>query len=116
MRRLLNLLTPLSLVVCLAGGVLWLRSYEPKPRDTTLAAGRWHVENLRGQIWLLRHRPNPDPSSLRTNVLLILSRPHPAALIKGMVFDRTAPWDEKLQMPGALLSRPYVIVNLRDGI
>jgi hypothetical protein len=115
-RRLLNLLTMLSLLLCVATVGLWVRSYEPKTSGVTLLAGQWDVEHWRGQLWVIRHAPNRDPSFVRTTVHLGLDGPHPAALIKALVMDPGAPWDVKRRLPTKLLSRPYVVVNFPDGV
>jgi hypothetical protein len=112
-----NLLAAVSLVLCLAASVAWVRSYEPPGgAGDTLTAGHWYVGNWRGQVWLLRHPPNDNPSFVRTTVYLNASGPVPAALVKAIVFDPAASWDEKHKMPAVVLSRPYVIVNFGDGI
>src|SRR6187551_1802471 len=115
MRPLLMPLTLLSLLLCVASAFAWVRSFEPRTSTVMLTAGQWHVGNWRGQVWLLRHRPNPEPSFVRTTVYLGLTG-RPVAVVKALVFDQTAPWDEKHDMPSVLLSRPYVLLNFRDGI
>src|SRR4051794_28670687 len=115
-RRLLNLLTTLSCVMCVAVVALWVRSYRTGPCGATMPAGSWDVESCRGQLWLFRHAPNRDPLFVRTTVHLGLAEPRPAALIKALVFDRNSPWDEKHGMPSELLSRPYVTVDLGAGV
>jgi hypothetical protein len=106
----------LSLLLCVATVGLWVRSYEPKTSGVTLLAGQSDVEHWRGQLWVIRHAPNRDPSFVRTTVHLRLTGPHPDALIKAMVIDRGAPWDVKHRLPTQLLARPYVMVNFPDGI
>ena len=114
-RRLLNLVTAMSLLLCVATAVAWVRSYGCERPSVTLPAGRWHVGNWRGRVWVIRHAPNDDPSFVRTTVHLAPAGPRPVALIKALVFERGSPWDAKHGMPSVLLSRPYVLVNLPDG-
>jgi hypothetical protein len=106
----------LSLLLCMATVGLWVRSYEPKTSSVTLLAGQWDVGHWRGQLWLIRHAPNREPSFVWTTVHLGLTGPHPGALIKALVTDPRAPWDVKHRLPTQLLSRPYVLVNFPDGV
>ena len=59
-RRLLNLLTALSLLLSVAVCVLWLRSHRHIDRlSGSLGAGEWSVAAARGRLYCY-HSPDPD--------------------------------------------------------
>jgi len=56
-RRLLKVLTPLLLLLCLAVAALWVRSYFGLHAVSVAGDGDWQLMSFRGQFWF-DHRPD----------------------------------------------------------
>ena len=114
-RRLLNLFTAMSLLLCVAVCALWAQSWWREPASVTLPAGGYHVHGWRGQLVLVRHAPNPERPYLWTTVYLARDGNRSSALIKAAVFDPASPVDARTGFPTDLIARPYAGVMLADG-
>jgi len=129
-RRLLNLLTALSMLLCVAVAVLWVRSYgSVGSLPPEIPRGGTVFINCRGQLLLVHHAANAEPSgrtpaeriaSLRvtwgTTTARLSGGPGcPQVLIKALVFDPDAAWDTQDGLPRTILSRPYVFVPVAEG-
>ncbi len=128
-RRLPAIATLLSLLLCSAIAVIWVRSCAWSASDdaTELPARAWRVETCRGKFVLMHNCHNAAPAGLWlvTTVHLGWDGEQRTALIKALVCDPSAPrWDPSnpaesqlrlkshLLSGGKVLSRPYVSVQL----
>jgi hypothetical protein len=116
-RRLFTLLSALSLLLCVAVGVLWVRSYSAPALRGELPVGGHRLFHWRGQVVWLHHRANVAPpwAWVRTTVYLSSGESRRGALVKALVCDPADPIDLR-NRTGTLLSRPYVIVDVARGV
>lgn len=117
----------LSAGVC----VLWVLSYRPaRAVPDEVPRGGWIFLNWRGQCVFARHKASPSPSpspaqalrSLRgtwgTTTVYVSEEDGDetvSALVKALVLDPAAEWDEQTGRPITVLGRPYLAVPLAEG-
>jgi hypothetical protein len=129
-RHILNVMTLLSLVLCLMTASLWAwtcRWPDLSLGTTQLAPGRFQLDCWRGRLILKSHRTGVAPPSLwvLTTVYLIHDEADGRAFVQGLICDPSAPpWDptdgqasqQRLrrwsQAGGSVLSRPSTAVPL----
>jgi hypothetical protein len=120
-RRLLNVLTALSLLLCVAVFALWVRSYRnARGYWAELARGETRLIGWRGQIVIARHAASPPPFVAgtwgTTTVYLTGDGPKLSALVKVLVYDPERPWDRTRARPTGIMARPYVATTLAGGV
>jgi hypothetical protein len=124
--RPFTLLAAASAVLFVAVCVLWARSYRPGVAVPSEAPrGEWLFLNWRGQLVFVRPKAGPPPAatlrSLRGTwgtTTTYVSRDdsgHLSALVRGLVLDPAAGWDERTGRPTSVLARRYVLVPVADG-
>jgi hypothetical protein len=65
-----NFVTVLSLVLFAAACVVWGWSYGGREYARPMPGGVWALDAWRGRLVLVRRRADPDPSTVRTDVIL----------------------------------------------
>jgi hypothetical protein len=117
-RNITGYLTAVSLLLCVATGVLWVTSYYGSGPPSLLAAGGYRWFNSRGQVALLHHRARigaPGAWVMTTVHVSGDDGPRRDALLKGLVCDAAAPLDRAHPTSAIVLSRPYVSVPIAEG-
>jgi hypothetical protein len=93
-RRLLNLLTLLSLLLCVAVCVLWVRSYFRRDEVSAARAGGtlWRAFSGRGRLQVLASGPWPLRQPLRWRTATPFP-PGPARVVAGATGGRWSAWE-----------------------
>jgi hypothetical protein len=120
LRRLFTVLSALSLLLCAAAVVLWVRSYTapPTPYGGKLPAGGHRLLNCRGQVVWLHHRRNVTPPWVwvMTTVYVGGSEDERVAVVQVLIRDPATPWDPANRVAGTILSRPFIVLPIARGV
>jgi hypothetical protein len=110
-RRLFTFFSALSLLVFVAVCGLWVQSNRAEARSSEMPAGGYRLLNSRGQLALLHHRAGVTGRNLWVKTTVYLGGSDARdAVVKALICDAAAPFDQSHPETTVVLSRPYVLL------